>query len=121
MSYCWVGQTHDFTMLKEEFCPGREWFKNHKVRVDLAYQGFEKEYICKELVIPKKRPRKGELTPEEKLSNKEKSKERIFVEHSIAGLKRYRILMNKLRLKDFGRYNMILSVCAGLWNFKLEH
>ena len=120
MSYCWVGCTHDFTMLKEEFPPSKKWFKNHKVRLDLGYQGFEKAYVCRELSIPQKKPKGGELREEEKASNKSKSRERIVVEHSLSGLKRYRILVNKMRLKDFGYYNDILEVCAGLWNYYLK-
>lgn len=121
MSYCWVGCTHDFTMLKKEFPPKYKWFKKFKVRLDLGYQGFEKEYPCKELYLPKKKPKGGQLSEEEKASNKLKAKDRISVEHSLSGLKRYRILSSRLRMKDFGQYNDILEVCAGLWNFYLSH
>ena len=91
------------------------------MRLDLGYQGFEKEYSCKELFLPKKKPRKGQLSEEEKARNKLKAKERIVIEHSLSGLKRYRILSSRLRIKDFGHYNDILGVCAGLWNFYLSH
>lgn len=120
MSYCWVGRTHDFTMLKEEFPPNKGWFRKHKVRLDLGYQGFEKEYVCKDLSIPKKKPKGKELNELEREENKLKSRERIVVEHSLSGLKRYRLLTNKARIKDFGYYNDILEVCAGLWNFYLS-
>ena len=121
ISYCWVGCTHDFTMLKEEFPPNKQWFRKHKVRLDLGYQGFDKDYICKELNISQKKSRGKELSEQEKERNKAKSRERIVVEHSLSGLKRYRILVNKLRIKNFGYYNDILEVCAGLWNYYLEH
>jgi hypothetical protein len=45
--------------------------------------------------------------------------ERIIVEHSIGGMKRYRILSDRLRLHDFDFYDVILGVCAGLWNYHL--
>lgn len=121
MSYCWVGCTHDFTMLKKEFPPKYKWFKKFNVRLDLGYQGFEKDYPCKELYLPKKKPKGGYLSEDEKASNKLKAKNRIAVEHSLSGLKRYRVLSNRLRIKDFGHYNDILEVCAGLWNFYLSH
>jgi hypothetical protein len=121
MSLCWVGCTHDFSMLKEEFPPNKNWFKNHKIRLDLGYQGFQHDYACKELSIPKKRKKGGCLSLIDKENNKSKSKSRIAVEHSLSGLKRYRVLVNRLRIKDFDYYNDILGVCAGLWNHYLSH
>lgn len=121
MSPCWVGCTHDFRMLKEEFPPGKDWFERHKIRLDLGYQGFQNEYVCKELSIPKKRSKGCQLNEQEKASNKAKSRDRISVEHSLSGLKRYRILVNKLRIKDFDYYDDILGVCAGLWNYYLSY
>ena len=91
-----------------------------KVRLDLGFVGFDKDSQCKELFIPHKKPKKQELTPEQKAENKILAKERIVVEHSIAGLKRYRILSDRLRLHDLELYNQVLGVCAGLWNFKLS-
>lgn len=107
-------------MLKEEFPTHKHWFKRHKIRLDLGYQGFANEYSCKELSIPQKRARNRELSEAEKESNKQKSRERITVEHSLCGLKRYRILVNRMRMKDIGLYDDIIEVCTGLWNFYLD-
>ena len=117
---CWVGKTHDYKMFPHEFPPEQQWFTNFKVRVDLGFVGFDKDYQCQELFIPHKKPKQQELTPEQKAENKGLAKERIVVEHSIAGLKRYRILSDRLRLHDLDLYNQILGVCAGLWNFRLS-
>ena len=46
--------------------------------------------------------------------------QRIVVEHAHAGLKRYRILSDRLRMHNWGLYDVILGVCAGLWNFHLS-
>lgn len=119
MSYCWVGATHDFTMLKEEFPPEVDWFKEKCVRLDLGYLGFDKIYECLQVVLPEKRKKGQSLSDETKAENKQKSQERIFVEHSIGGLKRYRILSDRLRTKKTELYNDFLGVCAGLWNFYL--
>ena len=121
LSDCWVGKTHDYGAFKEEFPPEQEWFKNHCVRVDLGFLGIEKDYVCKELIIPNKKKKKQELSPEQKQENKSRASERIFVEHAIGGLKRYRILSDRLRVHDVELYNVILGVCAGLWNFYLTH
>ena len=108
-------------MLKEEFPPNNNWFENFKVRVDLGYQGFDKDYICKEVYLPKKASKKHPLTREQKLSNQELASQRIDVEHSIGRIKRYRILSDRLRMHDFDAYDDILEVCAGLSNFYISN
>ena len=112
---------HDFKLLKIEFPPEQEWFKSFKVRVDLGYLGMAKEYECKSLSIPHKKPKKQELSALEKLENRSFAEERVPVEHAIGGMKRYRILSDRLRMHDFGLYDVVLEVCAGLWNFQLSH
>ena len=119
LSYCWVGKTHDYRMFKEEFPPEQDWFKPFRVRVDLGFLGFEKDYVCKELLLPNKKKKQQELSPEQKQENKLLASERIYVEHAIGGMKRYRILSDRLRVHDVELYNVIFGVCAGLWNFYL--
>jgi len=121
VSHCWVGKTHDYRMFKEEFPPEQAWFKNFQVRVDLGFLGFEKDYVCKELLLPHKKKKKQQLTAEQKQENKLLASERIYVEHAIGGMKRYRILSDRLRVHNVELYNVILGVCAGLWNFYLIH
>lgn len=106
-------------MLKMELPPEKGWFKDKCVRLDLGYVGFEKVYECLKAVLPQKRKKGQVLTEEEKAENKQKSQERIFVEHSISGLKRYRVLSDRLRNKKFELYDDFMGVCAGLWNFYL--
>lgn len=120
MSQCYVGVSHDYSILKTEFPPEKDWFEHHIIRVDLGYQGFGNDYNCEKLIISAKKPRKRELSESAQYQNKEKSKERIKVEHSIGGLKRYRILSERLRHHDIQLYNDIIEVCAGLWNFNIK-
>jgi len=120
------GKVHDFSMLQNEFKPETPWFITHRVRIDLGFQGFEKIYKTLETFIPvkKKRVKKGEkseLTPEQKEQNKQYGKERILVEHSIGGAKRYRILIDRLRYKSLSFINSVVGICAGLWNFTLTY
>lgn len=108
-------------MFKEEFPPAENWFEHYRVRVDLGFLGFERDYVCKELLLPNKKKKKQELSPEQKEENRLLARERVFVEHAIGGMKRYRILSDRLRVHDVELYNVILGVCAGLWNFYLTH
>lgn len=62
------------------------------MRLDLGFQGFEDLYETKKTELPfkKKRVKKGvdnSLTPIQTSINKEQAQERIFVEHSIGGMK----------------------------------
>jgi hypothetical protein len=63
-------------MLWEEFPPNESWFEGFQVRVDLGFFGIEKDFVCKELAIPNKKPRKRELTLEQKAENKLRRGER---------------------------------------------
>ena len=121
LSGCYIGKTHDYALLKSEFSPQKNWFSQHKVRVDLGYQGFEKDFECKKVIIPHKKPLKQELSELQIEENKQKSKKRIWVEHSIGGMKKYRFLADRLRAHDYNMYNDALEIRAGLWNFNLKY
>jgi hypothetical protein len=97
---CWAGKTHDYRILKEEFPPEQDWFANHRLRVDLGFQGMADDYKCKELSIPHKKKKKQELTSEQKEENKLLAGDRIFIEHALGGMKRYRILSDRLRMHE---------------------
>ena len=120
VSPCWVGKTHDYRMFQEEFPPEQPWFEHFRVRVDLGFLGMATDYQCKAVLIPHKKPRKQELTPEHKAENTVLARERIVVEHAHAGVKRYRILSDRLRMHNLKLYDAVLGVCAGLWNFYLR-
>lgn len=112
--------------MKAEFPPELPWFSDFTVRLDLGFQGFSDLYPCKNLHIPIKRKRvaKGqsnELTDEQKAQNKKGSQERIYVEHSIGGMKRYQILVHRNRIKSKNVIDQIIGVCAGLWNLLLDN
>lgn len=119
LSYCFVGKCHDYGMLKEDFPPGKGWFKKFTVRVDSGYTGIGKDYDIGQLFLPAKRYSNRPLTDEQALVNRKMSRQRVVVEHIIGRLKRYRVLSDRLRMHDFEKYDDILEVCAGLWNFYL--
>lgn len=125
VSKFYEGKNVDFGIFKKEFPPAESWFKNFKVVVDLGFIGIAKLYEIKELVIGVKKPRKSKKNPTPKLSEKQKehnkavSQERIFVEHAIGKIKRFRILKNRSRLKSYILKDKIIGICAGLWNYHL--
>lgn len=119
ISRCRIGKLHDYRFLKEEFPPDKNWFEPFNIKVDLGYLGIAKDYICQSISIPHKKKKKMALTEQQKAENKLMASERISVEHSLAGLKRYHLLSARLRLHTLDLYDQILGVCAGVWNFYL--
>ena len=121
VSKCWVGRSHDYTQLKTEFPPEQCWFKDQVVGVDLGYQGIVKDYDCEQVNIPAKKPKGRELTELQRVENQAKSSERIYVEHAIGGMKRFRYLSDRLRTHKVLLYESAMGICAGLWNFYLTN
>lgn len=117
----WQGKSHDYRQLKYHFPPDQPWFSTLPIEVDLGYQGIIKDYDCQSVSQPKKKPKGGELTADEKASNRVKSSTRIRIEHAIGGLKRYRYLSDRLRTHKADLYELSLLICAGLWNFILTN
>jgi hypothetical protein len=122
ISNVYSGKNHDFSILKQEFPPNESWFYDKKVRLDLGFQGFDNTYISQKTYLPYKRKRvkqgeKSELSPEQIAVNKELSKQRIFIEHAIGGMKRFKIIYHQSTAKLHQTTNVIVGVCAGLWNF----
>ncbi len=122
-----VGHTHDYTMLKEEFPPEKAWFEFVQVLVDLGYQGILTDYDGDDIQIPHKKPRKSKKNPvtslsdEQKAENQALSKIRIFVENAICGLKRYNILVHRFRNHKKSFDDDVIGIAAGLWNFNLYY
>jgi len=126
VSKLYLGARHDFGMMKAEFPPDIDWFSNVLLYLDSGFQGVEKTYQAGavRMSIRRKRVKRGvvnDLSPEQLQYNKEVGKERIYVEHAIGGMKRYRILSNKIRLKCDLLLDNLINIAAGLWNFTIAN
>ncbi len=121
------GRIHDYILLNKEFDKTENWFELLVVLIDLGYLGFAKDYKCKDLQIPHKKPKKSKknpnpkLTEEQKEENKKISKIRVAVENAIGGFKRYRILVDTFRAKSEELLDSAIFIAAGLWNYKLKY
>ncbi|HXT82859.1 MAG TPA: transposase family protein [Verrucomicrobiae bacterium] len=86
--------------------------------VDLGYLGIESDFPQQLSVLPNRKKRNLELSQVEEEHNKDHSKKRIVIEHTICRLKKYRILSiafrNKLR-----KYNKVSDIVAGLINYRI--
>ena len=92
--------------------------KGSIVYQDTGFQGFTLEEVT--LCQPKKKPRGKDLTPEDKANNRRISKVRIRVEHAIGGVKRYRLVKDKIRNWKDGFRDKVMETCCGLHNFRLN-
>jgi hypothetical protein len=85
---------------------------------DTGFQGFALEGTT--IFQPKKKPRGGELTTDEKAQNRLISRIRVRVEHAIDGIKRYRIVKDQLRNWKTDFRDTVMETCCGLHNFRLR-
>ena len=79
----------------------------------------DKAYVSEpQIRTPKKKPKNGELTQEEKEKNKEISSERIFVEHIIRIIKIFKIMEERFRLKK-EKYESVFNTICGLVRLRI--
>ena len=67
---------------------------------DSGFQGFSVAGV--KMIQPMKKPKSRDLTDQEKAKNREISSIRIRIEHAMSGIKRYRIVKDKLRTSKKG-------------------
>jgi DDE superfamily endonuclease len=84
---------------------------------DTGFQGYEPEGV--ETHQPRKKPRGKELTLEEKECNRLISRERVRVEHSIGGVKVFRIVADIFRNIKAGFVDLVMETACGLFNLRL--
>jgi hypothetical protein len=112
----WEGKKHDKSICDEE---GHEFPKGSILYKDTGFQGYEPTGV--DTRQPKKKPRGGELTDEEKEQNSLISKLRIIVEHVICGIKRCRIVKDVFRNTKDRFADLVMEIACGLHNFRTEH
>jgi hypothetical protein len=69
--------------------------------------------------LPKKKPKGGVLSVEEKLENRCIFRERVFVENIIAKFKVFKILANKYRNRR-KRYELRAALICGIINYEKQ-
>lgn len=110
------GKRHDKKLADEQdgaFPPGSTLWK------DTGFQGYEP--ITVRTLQPTKKPKGRDLSPEEKASNRRISKDRILVEHTLGGVKVFRIVHDVFRnlREDFD--DLVMEIACGLHHFRVDH
>ena len=80
--------------------------KKQKFQGDKGDQGAERT------TIPKKKPRKQELSAEIKEDNLKLAQKRIYVEHIIMLIKIFGLARERFRLKESNYEKVILTICG---------
>ncbi len=105
------GRKHDFRLFKESHIhvPAKTLLE-----ADTGYQGLVKLHANSSL--PQKRSKRHPLTKQARSINRKISRTRIFVEHAIRFVKRFRILSERYRNRR-RRFSLRFSLIAGICNF----
>ena len=107
------GKKHDFKLFKESepiILP------TTLIQGDTGYQGILK--IHQKSKTPIKKKRGIDLTKEEKQDNHNHSSKRIFVEHVIGRLKRFKVISERYRNRR-RRFGLRFNLIAGMYNYEL--
>ncbi|WP_200155367.1 transposase family protein, partial [Chromatium okenii] len=127
LSHIYGGHNHDYSIMKSEFDMDKQWFVDVTVRADLGFLGLVNDYGFKsDLRLPNKKPRKSknnlspELTKQQKIENRAHAQRRIFVEHSIGGMKHFHCLTHRIRSQSNVIMDQFFGLAAGLWNFNIS-
>lgn len=116
LSATYEGKAHDKRIADESdytLPDGSELYQ------DTGFQGFQRAQV--RVIQPKKKPRGGKLTTEEKAENRRISSIRVLIEHAIGGVKRYRIVRDIIRVKCEIFRDMVMETCCGLHNFRIRY
>lgn len=109
------GHRHDYDIYKEN----HPLIPKQVVNVfDLGYLGVQKDFPEQLSSMPNRKKRNLDLSAEERYYNKDHSKRRIVIEHTICRLKKYRILSDIFRNK-LRKHNKVSDIVAGLVNYRI--
>jgi hypothetical protein len=109
------GRQHDYTVYKDEQPQTPSQVENV---LDLGYLGCEKDFPTVKYSLPIKKKRNMELTEEEKEYNKNHSRQRVIIEHTICRIKKFCIIGTKYRNR-LKRYDHISDIVSGLVNYRI--
>lgn len=119
------GSLHDYTLYKRSHPHLPD---NVCLDLDLGYLGIRADYPKLNCMLPfkKKNPGRGkrgvkaeELSPEQKLFNKQFAKERVVSEHANSRVKKFQIWGGEFRNR-LKHYDVMTDIVCGLLNFRIS-
>jgi len=114
ISASYTGSTHDKTIFDDlSINTGAVPFL-----MDLGFLGAEKSSDV--ILLPFKKQKGTDISLVKKQLNQAMSKIRVRVEHAFAGLKRLKIMSQKIRIPSYEKRQIILRIAAALHNFRVN-
>jgi hypothetical protein len=110
------GSKHDKACIEDENIKCRDPIK---MLTDLGFLGLHIMNIL--IYMPKRKPRGGKLTDQEKEANRAISSVRVRVEHALAGIKRNRSVLDICRNIKKETPDLLISIACGLHNTRVAH
>ena len=84
---------------------------------DLGFLAFTLPQVA--ILMPPKKPRGQELTLEQQRVNQALHHQRLRIEHVNSGVKRCRIVKDRIRLWKEGVRDLVMALCCALHNFRV--
>ena len=93
-------------------------FKELNLLADLGFLGIDQSHP--NAILPYKKPRGKELTALKKQINHAIGAARVRVEHAFSGVKRLKIIRNKIRLKTYQVRDQVFRIAVALHNLRVS-
>ena len=117
---------HDYTMLLQELDVNLGLLQGYKWRMDLGYLGVVAAYTLRAASLPHRKPRRSKrqpltcLTPRQRRANYHHARQRVKVEHALAGSKRLGAVSQVCRNKTNSFTDRLMALACGIWNWFLQ-
>ena len=116
----YLSETYEGTVHDKKICDIEEYSFPEKflLRYDLGYIGYQPENVTIEK--PHKNTKLNPLTVQQKLENKTISGKRVSIEQAISGVKRLRVVADKIRTycRDFR--NSVMKIACAIHNLRVR-
>jgi len=114
MSASYTGKTHD----KAVFDDLNIDTATVPFLMDLGFLGTEE--VHQNILLPFKKPKGGKLNKVQIQLNKAMASARVKVEHAFAGVKRLKIIGQKIRIPSYQKRQCILKIATAIHNLRVS-
>jgi DDE superfamily endonuclease len=115
LSDTYGGRTHDKPMADATPYPLPA---GSRLLQDLGFLAFTLPQVA--ILMPRKKPRGGELSLEQERANQALHQRRLRIEHVNSSVKRCRMVKDRLRLWKAGVRDLVMELCCALHNFRVR-
>ena len=116
----YLSETYEGTVHDKKICDVEEYHfpDDFLLRYDLGYIGYKPEKVTVE--VPHKNTKLNPLTKQQKWENKKISQKRVSVEQAISGVKRLKIVADKIRTSARAFRNDVMSIACAIHNLRVR-